>query len=153
MTSPCCHMGYEGAASSNWLPRHMMAAIRPGSGANVGRNMFIQWAVFFRNDSAYRLWWLYHVVSAFANDMAALHVSVCSRQMLLPRLPSLKEDVGEQVDKEIIFGGRTAKTTDPYAARNAVVHVAIFGTHKHNLHGSLRNLWFCRSFLLRQNIS
>jgi hypothetical protein len=46
---------------------------------------------------------LYHVVSAFANDMAALHVSVCSRQMLLPRLPSLKEDVGEQVDKEIIF--------------------------------------------------
>ena len=108
---------------------------------------------FFRNDSAYRLWWLYHVVSAFANDMAALHVSVCSRQMLLPRLPSLKEDVGEQVDNEIIFGGRTAKTTDPYAARNAVVHVAIFGTHKHNLHGSLRNLWFCRSFLLRQNIS
>jgi hypothetical protein len=85
--------------------------------------------------------------------MAALHVSVCSRQMLLPRLPSLKEDVGEQVDKEIIFGGRTAKTTVPYAARNAVVHVTIFGTHKHNLHGSLRNLWFCRSFLLRQNIS
>lgn len=30
------------------------------------------------------------------------------RQTLLPRLPSLKEDVGEQVDKEIIFGGSLA---------------------------------------------
>ena len=49
MTSHCHHMGYEGAASGSWrLQRHMMAAIRRGSGAvNVGKNMFMQSAFCF----------------------------------------------------------------------------------------------------------